>query len=121
MRAADEARAALLERLGERMRVQESRDRLEEAQRTAEGAVELGSSSVRIVHQAIADIPFGALEQVESTRDTARLVRKVHDTTANGVYDAIDLVNSSPGRGCVSGSTARDPPRRVQNEPEDES
>lgn len=121
MLAADEARTALLERLRERMRVQESRDRLEEAQRTAEGAVELGSSSVRIVHQAIADIPFGALEQVESTRDTARLVRKVHDTTANGVYDAIDLVNKLTGKGMRKRIHRPDPPRRVQNEPEDES
>lgn len=93
------ARAALSERLVERARVLDSKQRLEEAQRTAEVAIDVGNTSVREMHQAIAGIPFGVLEQVPVTRDVSRVVREVHDTAAKGVYDAIERVNKLAGRG----------------------
>lgn len=102
VRALEDAREALGERIEERARVLASRERLEEAQRVAEGAVGFGTESVREVHMAIADIPFGVLEQLPVTRDPARVVRQVHDVTAQGVYDAIGLVNRLSGRGLRS-------------------
>lgn len=89
--------AALRARMAERGRAAVVRHRWESAQRAAEEVVDVGNESVRNVHTAIADIPFGVLEQIPVTRDASRAVREIHDVTANGIYDAIGFVNRLTG------------------------
>lgn len=89
----------VMARLAERGRVLANRQELEAAQRAAEGAVGVSAEGVRATHAAIAEIPFGILGQIPATRDTARAARRVHDTTANGIYDAIAFVNKLTGEG----------------------
>lgn len=54
-----------------------------------------GTSGVRDVHRAIADIPFELLGSFGPTREASGRVREVHDRTADGVYDAITAVNKA--------------------------
>lgn len=67
------------------------------------GRVLLNRRRIEETHQAIADIPFGVFEQLPPTRDASRVVRKVHDTTAQGVYDSISLINKLTGKGIRRG------------------
>jgi hypothetical protein len=69
---------------------------VEEAQRV-EDAVDAGTSGVREVHRAIADIPFGILGALPPTRAASDAVREVHDRTADGVYGAVSAVNRVAG------------------------
>lgn len=104
------ATAALAERMAERGRVVVARERLEQTQRVTEGTVDLVTETVRTTHTVIADIPFTVLDRITVTRKPAAVVRKVHDTTAHGVYDAISFVNRVAGRGIRRG-IHRDPGR----------
>jgi hypothetical protein len=70
----------------------------EAEERMAEELAEVldaGTSGVRDVHRAIADIPFDILGSIGATRESAERVRDVHDRTADGVYDAISAVNKA--------------------------
>lgn len=67
---------------------------IEQAQKIAEGAVSIGTSIVRGMHSGIAAIPFSILEQIPTTRTTARQVRVSHDLISNAVYGGIQLINS---------------------------
>ncbi|WP_300014835.1 hypothetical protein [Pseudonocardia sp.] len=69
---------------------------VEEARRVEE-AVEAGTSGVRDVHRAIADVPFGILGALPPTRAASEAVRQVHDRTADGVYGAVSAVNRAAG------------------------
>ena len=75
----------------------EGRRLLAQMQATTEGAVEGGTAIVRTVHHGIAGIPFSILEAIPVTRDTTRVVRAVHDLTADSVYAAISAVNRAFG------------------------
>lgn len=61
----------------------------------AENVVEGGTSTVRAVHKGIAGIPFGILESIPVTRDTTRIVRKIHDAISDGVYGGISATNKA--------------------------
>jgi hypothetical protein len=63
----------------------------------AQLVVEAGTSGVRDVHHAIADIPLDVLASLPATRAAAERVRAVHDPIADGVYDAISIVNKATG------------------------
>jgi hypothetical protein len=76
---------------------------LAQVQRLAEGGVALGTQTVREIHKGIASIPFGILEAIPATRDSSRLVRALHDQTADVVYGSIGLVNRVLGRGLRRG------------------
>ena len=52
-----------------------------------------GTRAARALHQGIASIPFDILETIPATRDTTRVVRRIHDFTADNVYAAISAVN----------------------------
>lgn len=64
------------------------------AQELAE-VFDAGTSGVRDVHHAIADIPFDILGSLSATREASERVREVHDRTADGVYDALTAVNKA--------------------------
>lgn len=115
VREHEEVQYALRERMAERARVQANRERLEAAQRAAEGVVDAGTEGVRATHSAIAGIPFGVLDQIPPTRDAARIVRQVHNTTADGVYNTISLVNRLTGSAVRRG--IHRPDRRPEERP----
>ncbi len=77
----------------------DARTRLAALQEITEGAVEGGTELVRTIHHGIASIPFTILESIPVTRDTTRLVRGIHDLTADTVYGAISTVNRVLGNG----------------------
>jgi hypothetical protein len=74
-----------------------------ETQQVAEAVVHGTTATVQAVHRGIAAIPFGILEAIPVTRAPARLVRAVHDLTANSVYGAITGLNKLIGRGLRRG------------------
>ncbi|HSW13293.1 MAG TPA: hypothetical protein VLI06_10675 [Solimonas sp.] len=76
---------------------------LAQVQKLAEGGVSIGTDTVRGIHHGIASIPFGILEAIPATRDTTRVVRAIHDQTADTVYGAINLVNRVLGKGLRRG------------------
>ncbi len=76
----------------------EGREQLLRAQESAEALVHGSTTIVRGVHHGIAAIPFSILEAIPATRDTTRIVRGVHDLTADTVYGAISAINRVLGR-----------------------
>lgn len=73
-------------------------ENLREAQATAEQVIAAGGSVVREVHKGIAAIPFNILDSIPATRDSAKLVRGVHDSITDGVYGALSGLNRAVGR-----------------------
>jgi hypothetical protein len=73
----------------------EIRSQLAAGQVIAENVVAGGTSTVRAVHKGIAGIPFGILESIPVTRDTTRIVRKIHDAISDGVYGGISATNKA--------------------------
>jgi hypothetical protein len=71
---------------------------LSQVSRITESGLALGAEAVRGIHKGIAAIPFNILEAIPVTRDTGRLVRAVHDQTAEAIYGSIKLVNRVIGR-----------------------
>ncbi len=69
-----------------------------EKQKLAEEVVDKGSTIVENVHKTISNITFGILESTPVTGPPSRVVRKIHDRTAEGVYDSIRLVNKGIGK-----------------------
>ena len=90
----------------------EGREQLARAQETAEALVHGSTTIVRGVHHGIAAIPFSILEAIPATRDTTRVVRGVHDLTADTVYGAISAINRVLGRQLRRGLSA---PTRKNN------
>lgn len=82
---------------------------LAQVQKLAETGVDLGTGTVRSIHHGIAAIPFGILEAIPATRDTTRIVRAIHDQTADTVYGAIGLVNRVLGKGLRRGLGKEEP------------
>ncbi len=84
--------------------------RLADLQALSEQGIDGTARLVRGIHRGIAAIPFTVLEAIPVTRDTARLVRGVHDLTVDGVYGAIGVANRVGGKGlrAVAGLAERD-------------
>lgn len=76
-----------------------ARARFADLQELTEGAVAGGTTVVRTIHRGIAAIPFTVLESIPATRDTTKLVRGIHDFTADTVYGAISTINRVLGSG----------------------
>jgi hypothetical protein len=76
----------------------EGREQLARAQETAEALVHGSTTIARGVHHGIAAIPFSILEAIPATRDTTRIIRGVHDLTADTVYGAISAINRVLGQ-----------------------
>lgn len=102
----------------------ENRDRLAEWQEVSVMAMDEGTLAVRDIHRAIANIPFGILEAIPVTRDTTRVVRSIHDLTADGVYAGVGIANRLLGKRLQSvldyeGPAERSAPQRVDKTDED--
>lgn len=68
-----------------------------EKQKMAERVIDKGSTIVETVHKNISKITFGILESTPATGPPSRIVRKIHDRTAAGVYDSIRFINKGIG------------------------
>lgn len=78
--------------------VLDNRERLAEWQEISEQTYDEGTATVRAIHHAVAAIPFGVLEAIPATRDTASLVKGVHDLTAEGIYGGLSVANRLLGK-----------------------
>ncbi len=76
----------------------ETHQQLAEIQNLTETAVHTGTATVRSIHREIANIPFDILDSIPATRDTTRVVKGVHDLTADGVYASITALNKQLGK-----------------------
>ncbi|MGH8528817.1 MAG: hypothetical protein ACRETN_03100 [Nevskiales bacterium] len=74
-----------------------ARKRLADVQELTEAALAGSTTAVRSIHRGIAAIPFTILENIPATRDTTKLVRGIHDLTADTVYGAISAINRALG------------------------
>ncbi|WP_156966418.1 hypothetical protein [Algiphilus aromaticivorans] len=102
-RVAGQAIGAAAARYGEGQRMLTQRRRLRAAQRFTESAVDETSRTVEDIHRGIASVPFEVLDRIPATRDTARIVREVHDLTSGTVYGSIRGINRLLGSGLRSG------------------
>lgn len=107
-RVAGQAIGAAAARYGEAQRMLTQRRRLRAAQRFTEGAVDETSRTVEDIHRGIASVPFEVLDRIPATRDTARIVREVHDLTSGTVYGSIRGINRLLGSGLRSGLGGKD-------------
>ncbi len=76
----------------------ETHHQLSDIQNITETVVDTGTATVRSIHKEIANIPFEILESISATRDTTRVVKGVHDLTADSVYSSISLLNRQLGK-----------------------
>jgi len=81
----------------ENTRFAESKRTVVLATQTAEVAVETITQVTQAGHTVIATTAFNALEQFPLTKDTAKVVRGVHDSIVDGVYDSITALNKGIG------------------------
>ncbi len=72
--------------------------RLQSAQRMTETFLTFSAISLRRAHMSFAEIPFGLLESIPTTRKTAKIVRQAHDLIAEFSYGSILGVNQAAGR-----------------------
>ena len=79
----------------ENERMAKSAREVAEAVETTSAAVDLGTTIVQSSHKVIASIPFEILDAIPATRDTSRIVRGIHDGTADAVYRSIFGVNKA--------------------------
>lgn len=103
IRQAGQAVGAAAARYGEAQRMLTQRRRLRAAQRFTEGTVDETSRTVEDIHRGIASVPFEVLDRIPATRDTARIVREVHDLTSGTVYGSIRGINRLLGSGLRNG------------------
>lgn len=75
--------------------VADIRKQISAGQTIAENVVAGGTSTVRAVHKGIASIPFNILESIPVTRDTTRVVRRIHDAVSDLVYGGITTTNKT--------------------------
>lgn len=90
-------RLAVLTRDAELRRLQG--ERLAHWQRQTERAVDLTTVAVRELHRGVAQIPFSLLRRSHSDPETVERVARLHDQTAEAVYDGIRAVNRLLGEG----------------------
>ena len=81
--------------LSEQRLIAQLRAQIAAGQTVAANVVSGGAETVRAVHRSIAAIPFGILESIPVTRDTTRVVRRVHDLISDGVYGGITATNKA--------------------------
>lgn len=86
--------------------------RLGSLQRRTEDAVELTTVAVRTVHKGIASIPFSVLKRSQVDPEALARAQRIHDATANGVYDSISAVNRLVGEQIRRGLSGKPEPAK---------
>jgi len=98
----------------EGLRYSESRRTVVLATQTAESAVEALTAVTQVGHSVLAATAFGTLESFSLTKGPAKVVRGVHDSIADGVFDSITALNKGIGsvirRTDAAARAARTPP-----------
>ena len=88
-----ESHRAISLRATEIVHIQKRRQQAVTTARTARDMVSISASATQGVHKGISGLVFGALGAIPALRDGSNAVKTVHDTTADGVYDVIRLVD----------------------------
>ena len=99
--------------IAERQLFVQSREELADA---AADPLTLPAEITRATHQSIAAIPFGILEQIPATAESAKAVREIHDDISRTVYQAISGTTRGIA-GLVRGGLAGPPRRRPSPQP----
>lgn len=73
-------------------------ERLERWQQHTSSGIAGGTAAIRAIHQGIASIPFGILEQIPSTSQTTRQVHRIHDLSSEAVYASVQQANRWLGK-----------------------
>lgn len=103
----------------ELLQVIENHRLLQDVQNVTESLVDEGTAMVRTIHKEIANIPFEILEAIPTTRGTTRVVRGVHDVTADSIYAGIAVANRMLGRKVRKSMRVKDDIDLADNEPTD--
>ena len=93
LRDVAESHRAIALRATEIVHIKKRRMQAVTTARTARDMVSISASATQGVHKGISGLVFGALGAIPALRDGSRAVKTVHDTTADGVYDVIRLVD----------------------------
>lgn len=93
LRDVAESHRAIALRAREIVHIQHRRKQARDTARTARDAVSVSTTATQSVHKGIAGVVFAALDAFPAVREGSRVVREIHDTTADGVYDMIRLVD----------------------------
>lgn len=93
LRDITESHRAIALRAREVLHIQRRRKQAADTARTARDVVSVSTTATQSVHKGIAGVVFAALDAFPGVRDGSRVVREIHDTTADGVYDMIRLVD----------------------------
>ena len=88
-----ESHRAIALRAAEIAHIKKRRKQAVTTARTARDVVSISASATQGVHKGISGVVFGILGSIPATRDSSNVVKAVHDTTADGVYDVIRLVD----------------------------
>lgn len=103
-------------RRAELLRFLRARAGLADAAQGAAEVVRLGAVITQASHQAIAAIPFGILERIGPTRRTTKVVRAIHDSTAEGIYSAIAGASEAIGGAAAERLTGHHSPEALMRE-----
>ena len=87
-----ESHRAVVLRAAELVHIKKRRQQAVTTAITARDVVSISASATQGVHKGISGAVFGILGSIPSVRETSNVVKAVHDTTADGVYDMIRLV-----------------------------
>jgi hypothetical protein len=93
---------------GEALRYAESKRTVVLATQTAESAVEAITTVTQAGHSVLAATAFSTLERVPLAKDATKVVRGVHDSIIDNVYDSITALNKGIGS-ALRRSTQADP------------
>lgn len=87
-----ESHRAIALRAAEVAHIKKRRQQAVTTARTARDMVSISATATQGVHKGISGLVFSALGAIPAIRDGSRVVKTVHDTTADGIYDVIRLV-----------------------------
>lgn len=93
MRDVAESHRAIALRASEVTHIKKRRQQAVTTARTARDMVSISASATQGVHKGISGLVFGVLGSIPAIREGSDVVKTVHDTTADGVYDVIRLVD----------------------------
>lgn len=88
-----ESHRAVALRAAEIVHIKKRRKQAATTARTARDAVSISTTATQSVHKGISGLVFDVLDVFPAVRESSRVVKTVHDTTADSIYDVIRLVD----------------------------